>query len=171
VVRLAQREQAQLTPKILDVNGDGYDDIVKGWTTGSNPGVYYENQSRFLGDVVFAGSFLSKTNTLTNATSIVTVDLNRDGAQDAIALQVGVTVYQNMTAERAEVAGINVFGSPTFFAVPIIGRPGELVTLQSSSGLTAWVTVATTRIGATGLWYYNSEATNKYRFFRVQPSP
>ncbi|MGZ8921701.1 MAG: FG-GAP-like repeat-containing protein, partial [Limisphaerales bacterium] len=90
VVQLVHREVSQVPPKILDLNGDSFQDIVRG---PFSSGIYYENQSRFLQGIVYPGSFLATTNTLTNATKIVTADLNRDGAQDAIALQGRVSVY------------------------------------------------------------------------------
>ena len=168
-VRLAQSDMLTYTPKVLDANGDGFQDIVGPVMIGGfDTGNFYANQSGLVGEVVFAGSFLTSTNILTNAPVMITADLNRDGAQDVITLRNGVTVYQNMTSVQPMIAAIDRRTPSTYFA-QIVGRPGEIVTLQSSDALNNWFNMATARIGDFGLWSYPFGATNKMRFFRVRP--
>src|SRR5205085_1846535 len=77
LVQLVQRDISQIPPKFLDLDGDGFEDILRGPAQGSGDGVYFENQSRFLNGALFQGSFLSRTNTLTNAPVVITADINR----------------------------------------------------------------------------------------------
>jgi trimeric autotransporter adhesin len=166
-VRLAQQETSPLEPKLLDVNGDGFPDILRGLPRSS--GVYYENQSRFLENVIFPGSFLTMTNSLTNAPVVISADLNRDGAQDVIVLEGRVGIYQNIGAQRAVVSGIQATAS--LYSMRIVGNPNEWVVLQTSIDLNGWTNVSTLRLGSSGVWNYTSTAGDQMRFFRVQPTP
>jgi len=136
---------------------------------GSATGNFYANQSGIIGNIVFPGSFLTSTNTLTNSPVVITADLNRDGAQDVIALQLGVTVYENMTSVTPTITDIDVYGDPPIYVVRAIGRPAELLTLQGTSNFLFWSDVQTLRVGSGGILLFDGDATNTMRFFRLRP--
>lgn len=168
-VTLAQQELLQRPPKILDINGDGFQDWISR-ISGSGAGVHYENQSRFVGNVIFPGSFLSVTNIITNSPVVITADLNRDGTQDVITLHFGVTVFQNMSAQPVQAAGIQTIETPPTISVLVIGRPNATVTLESSTDLKGWGIVGSGRVGASGTWEYRSTPVYRTQFYRVQPA-
>jgi hypothetical protein len=171
-VRLAQTDMLSYTPKVLDANGDGFQDMVGPTRAGGfDTGNFYANQSGVIGEVVFAGSFLTSTNILTNAPVMITADLNRDGAQDVITLRNGVTVYQNMASVTARLIGVNVAGDPAIVVVQAIGKPGELLTLQGTANFRFWTDVQTLRVGSGGVVLFDGDVTNTMRFFRLKPSP